>query len=260
MELQQVQSARLSQRQLYSVELLRLSTAELDVRIRELAQENPVIDLEEAGPEPQETVPEEFVDRLRWLEDNDSQNWFYQQVSDAEMDPLARVGTDGGLEETLTGFLSRQLDRLSIERDTRRLVEYLIRCLDDDGYLCLPGFGQVLGPDQNPIYLGTDKINCDKQGQIFYNEGGLIGRLGIYSFEDNGALVHTDRGLFQGENAELSQDSEVWWSYLERSNSDVVKQMTEMITYQRALQSAAQISKMYDQLMSRAATDVGRMQ
>ncbi|WP_297870296.1 flagellar hook-basal body protein [uncultured Oscillibacter sp.] len=132
--------------------------------------------------------------------------------------------------------------------------------LDDDGYLCLPGFGQVLGPDQNPIYLGTDKINCDKQGQIFYNEGGLIGRLGIYSFEDNGALVHTDRGLFQGENAELSQDSEVWWSYLERSNSDVVKQMTEMITYQRALQSAAQISKMYDQLMSRAATDVGRMQ
>ena len=132
--------------------------------------------------------------------------------------------------------------------------------LDDDGYLCLPGFGQVLGPDQNPIYLGTDKITCDKQGQIFYNEGGLIGRLGIYSFEDNGALVHTDRGLFQGENAELSQDSEVWWSSLERSNSDVVKQMTEMITYQRALQSAAQISKMYDQLMSRAATDVGRMQ
>lgn len=132
--------------------------------------------------------------------------------------------------------------------------------LDDDGYLCLPGFGQVLGPDQNPIYLGTDKITCDKQGQIFYNEGGLIGRLGIYSFEDNGALVHTDRGLFQGENAELSQDSEVWWSYLERSNSDVVKQMTEMITYQRAIQSAAQISKMYDQLMSRAATDVGRMQ
>ena len=132
--------------------------------------------------------------------------------------------------------------------------------LDDDGYLCLPGFGQVLGPDQNPIYLGTDKINCDKQGQIFYNEGGLIGRLGIYSFEDNGALVHTDRGLFQGENAELSQDCEIWGGYLERSNSDVVKQMTEMITYQRALQSAAQISKMYDQLMSRAATDVGRMQ
>ena len=38
----------------------------------------------------------------------------------------------------------------------------------------------------------------------------------------------------------------------------MVKQMTEMITYQRALQSAAQISKMYDQLMNRATTEVGR--
>ena len=37
------------------------------------------------------------------------------------------------------------------------------------------------------------------------------------------------------------------------------KQMTEMITYQRALQSAAQVSKMYDQLMTKAATEIGRM-
>ena len=37
------------------------------------------------------------------------------------------------------------------------------------------------------------------------------------------------------------------------------KQMTEMITYQRALQSAAQVSKMYDQLMTKATTDIGRM-
>ena len=40
----------------------------------------------------------------------------------------------------------------------------------------------------------------------------------------------------------------------------MVKQMTEMITYQRALQSAAQVTKMYDQVMNRAATEVGRFQ
>ena len=39
----------------------------------------------------------------------------------------------------------------------------------------------------------------------------------------------------------------------------MVKQMTEMITYQRAFQSAASISKMYDQVMGRAASEVGRM-
>ena len=46
---------------------------------------------------------------------------------------------------------------------------------------------------------------------------------------------------------------------MERSNTDIIKQMTEMITYQRALQSAAQTSKMYDQLMTKATTDIGRM-
>lgn len=132
--------------------------------------------------------------------------------------------------------------------------------LDDEGYLCLPGFGQVLDPEGNTIYLGTDKVYADKQGQIYYNGGGMIGRLGVYSFEDNGELERDDRGLFTGEGAQVSQDYEIWNKYLERSNTDMVQQMTEMITYQRSLQSAAQISKMYDQVMSHASSDVGRLQ
>lgn len=136
--------------------------------------------------------------------------------------------------------------------------------LDGDGYLCLPGFGQVLDPQGEPIYLGTDKIRGDKQGIIYYDRGPesggsvAIGQLGVYSFEDNGALERNERGLFTGEGAEQSRDFEVWNQYLERSNSDMVKQMSEMITYQRALQSAAQVTKMYDQLMTKATGDVGR--
>lgn len=137
MELQQTQTQKLSQRQLYGVELLRLGTQELDAYVRELAQENPLIEVEEgqtasAGPAPGRN---ELLDRLKWLEDNDRQNWFYQQFSDEELDPLARIGTGGGLEETLVSFLTRQLDRLRLDGETRRLVEYLICCLDDDGYL-----------------------------------------------------------------------------------------------------------------------------
>ena len=138
MELRQTQSQTLNQRQLYGVELLRLGALELDAYVRELAQENPVIELEEVASAPQAQAPEELLGRLRWLEDNDSQNWFYQRLSDDDLDPLARVGTGGGLEETLVSFLSRQLDRLRLEEGKRRLVEYLIRCLDDDGYLRVP--------------------------------------------------------------------------------------------------------------------------
>lgn len=135
MELQQTQIQRLSQRQLYSVELLRLSTLELEAYIRELAQENPLVELEESVSAPQAEGRDDLLGRLRWLEDNDRQNWFYQQFSDEELDPLARIGTAGGLEETLVSFLSRQLDRRKPAEETARLVRYLIYCLDDDGYL-----------------------------------------------------------------------------------------------------------------------------
>ena len=136
--------------------------------------------------------------------------------------------------------------------------------LDEEGYLCLPGFGQVLDTQGNPIYLQTDKIRSDKKGVIYFDQppeqGGSValGQLGVYRFEDNQALERNDRGLFTGEGAEQSEDYEIWNQYLERSNSDMVKQMTEMITYQRALQSAAQVTKIYDQVMTRAATEVGR--
>ena len=130
--------------------------------------------------------------------------------------------------------------------------------LNDEGYLCLPGYGRVLDPDGQPIYLGTDKITATEQGLIYYDGGGLIGRLGVYAFEDNEQLVHNDMGLFTGEGAQPRENFEVWNKYLERSNIDMIKQMTEMITYQRALQSAAQVTKMYDQLMTKATSDVGR--
>lgn len=129
--------------------------------------------------------------------------------------------------------------------------------LNDEGYLCLPGFGQVLDPQNQPIYLGTDKIRGDYQGYIYYNDT-PVAQLGVFQFEDNEALERDDRGLFTGENPQAGQDYQIWNKYLERSNSDMVKQMTEMITYQRALQSAAQIFKMYDQLMNRATGEVGR--
>lgn len=138
MELQQVQTQKLSQRQLYSVELLRLSTLELEGYVRELAQENPLVELEESFAAPSGEGKDDLLGRLRWLEDNDRQNWFYQQFTDEELDPLARIGTGGGLEETLVSFLSRQLDRRRLEEGTARLVRYLIYCLGDDGYLRTP--------------------------------------------------------------------------------------------------------------------------
>lgn len=131
--------------------------------------------------------------------------------------------------------------------------------LDDEGYLCFPGQGRVMGMDNQPILLSTDKIVSDRAGRLTTEDGGYLGQLGVFVFEDNEALAHNGDGFFTGEGAAPAENPYLYWKYLERSNVDMVKQMTEMLTCQRALQSAAQVAKMYDQLMTKASTDIGRL-
>lgn len=132
--------------------------------------------------------------------------------------------------------------------------------LDNEGYLCLAGFGRVLSPRGEAIRLQTDRIEVDAQGIIRYEQGGILGQIGVYVFDDNAVLERTPMGLFTGEGAQASVEAGiVLGGYLERSNTDVIKQMTEMITYQRSLQSATQVMKMYDDVMTKATNEVGRL-
>ena len=134
MKLLQSQIQRLSLHQLQSIELLQLSTQELEAYIRELSLDNPLVEPEEITPAPESNPEDDLLRKLRWLEDNDYQNRFYQRVEDEELDPLAQVSTEGGLEETLFRFLSRQIHQLRLDESTAQVVRYLAACLDDNGY------------------------------------------------------------------------------------------------------------------------------
>ena len=131
--------------------------------------------------------------------------------------------------------------------------------LDDEGYLCLPGAGRVMDPDGQPILLETDKITADGQGNIYNENGGYMGRVGVFAFEDNAQLEHNGAGFFTGQGAQVMENPQLLWKYVERSNVELIKQMTDMITCQRALQSCASVTKMYDEVMGHAASDIGRM-
>jgi len=144
--------------------------------------------------------------------------------------------------------------------------------LDDEGYLYLNGQGRVLDTQNQPIMMspqnadgtykyprGTDRISCDSMGRITDKDGNPIGQLGVFTFADYDALEHDGRGMFTGNGAQLVDVPNIWWRHVERSNTDMAQQMTEMITCERALQSAASIAKMYDTVMGHASTDVGRL-
>lgn len=131
--------------------------------------------------------------------------------------------------------------------------------LDNQGYLYLPGQGRVLGQNGQPILMQTDKITSDNFGRIYGETGNLIGQLGVFTFADTAVLTRNDQGLFVGGGATVNANAKVHWRAQERSNVELVQQMTQMMSSQRALQSAAQVSKMYDQLISKVTNDIGRL-
>lgn len=132
--------------------------------------------------------------------------------------------------------------------------------LDNDGYLWLSGFGRVLSDEGEPIQLVTDRIKADEQGVIRTENNGYLGRIGVFRFPDNGELVKNDYGFFVSQNeGEAVTDVKIHNGWVERSNIDLVQQMTGMIAAQRAYQSAAEVTKIYDDVMRQATDDVGRL-
>ena len=119
--------------------------------------------------------------------------------------------------------------------------------------------GRVLDPQGQTIELWTDKITVDERGNIFDEDGNPMGQIGVYVFEDNAQLVHNENGFFTGQGAQAMENPQLLWKYVERSNVELIRQMTDMIVCQRALQSCATVTKMYDEVMNRAASDIGRM-
>lgn len=127
--------------------------------------------------------------------------------------------------------------------------------LDDQGYLTLPGIGRVMGIN-GPIQLTTDDIGIDTQGNITSADGFQnFGRLQIVDFADYGQLTKITGGVFQANaQPQAAQNVEVTQRYVEASNVSMAEEMTRMMSSQRSLQSAAQIFRIYDQLIGKAVT------
>ncbi|MCI8608143.1 MAG: flagellar hook-basal body protein [Firmicutes bacterium] len=170
--------------------------------------------------------------------------------------------TEGGLDETELSldFAIRGDGFFAIQQNGQtcytRAGSFII---DDDGYLALSGQGRVLDNQGRPIHLTTDKIQVDNTGAIRTDDGKYVATLGVYAFADNESLTRNEQGLFVGEGATISNDYAIYQGMVERSNVEMVNEMVAMMSAQRALQSAAQMSKIYDEVMSKATGEIGRL-
>ena len=130
--------------------------------------------------------------------------------------------------------------------------------LDNQGYLALEGVGRVLGHNGGPIRLGTDKIEVNSTGSIFDKETGRnLGRIRVVDFADYQAqLVKVDGNLFIGAGGFVTNEKVVNGA-LENSNVEAVDEMVNMMSSQRALQSAATVMTSYDKLIEKMVNNLG---
>lgn len=147
---------------------------------------------------------------------------------------------------------------------------------DEEGYLALNGLGRIQGADGQPILIDNENFTVDGHGNISVtettgggsgDEGGEtvtetreLGSLRVVDFEDYEQLHKEDYGVFStNQEARDVEQPSILWKTLEKSNVDMMEEMVSMMSSQRALQSAAQVLRMYDQILSKAATDIGRL-
>ncbi len=123
-------------------------------------------------------------------------------------------------------------------------------CLDNQGYLYLDGVGRVLGRNGRGIYLGTDRITSDSYGNLYNSDTQqYLGRIRVVDFNDYDTdLEKTTGDLFIATGNPRNVNTTVIQYAVEDSNVDAIQEMTDMITTERALQSVAQVQKMYDTL------------
>lgn len=138
--------------------------------------------------------------------------------------------------------------------------------LDGQGYLVNAQGLYVLSDDGQRIQLQNDDFQLSQDGAIYVNNQ-QVGRIGvsyaanpnILQKQDNGLLRLQDDGELptaygtDGVNFTLSQN------YLEGSNVDSSRTMTDLMTAYRAFEANQKVLQAYDRSMEKAVNEIGKI-
>ena len=128
-ELQTKQSQALSQRIIQSVQILQMTSQELEQYVNELALENPAMDVKEHSGE--------SIEEQQWLNSLHEENhYLYQrQQDDDDYNPKDTWNFSTGQGETLYDYLWAQLLINDFSQEQLRILDFMLLNLDDRGYL-----------------------------------------------------------------------------------------------------------------------------
>ena len=131
LKMEMTQKLALSQKMIQSTEILQMSSLELETYIKDLAEENPVVDLEDQKEVPDDQ--DELARKLEWLGSSDEQNRVYysQDYEENEKDRWNFAIDEG---EDLADYLMSQLIGGPYSEEQMKVLDYMALCLDSKGY------------------------------------------------------------------------------------------------------------------------------
>lgn len=138
--------------------------------------------------------------------------------------------------------------------------------LDGQGYLTTGSGYYVLDREGNQIQLSSDQFSVDGNGYL-QGAAGENANLGIAFSANPFQMVKEGDGLYRtADGAELGDaraaagvDFNLQQGFLEGSNVDTGRTMTDMLTAYRAFEANQKVLQAYDKSMEKAANEVGRI-
>lgn len=128
------------------------------------------------------------------------------------------------------------------------------------GFLISPQGYQVLG-EAGPLTLIGNEITFTGDGLVI-SDGEVVDRLRLTGFANPAALRKVGQNLFlppPGEQEIAVAGTRVMPGYLEQSNSDLATEVAEAMTTLRVYEAGQRVLLAYNQLLDRAANQIGRL-
>ena len=136
--------------------------------------------------------------------------------------------------------------------------------LDGAGFLTAADGKYVLSADNEPIQVQTQNFRVNDRGQVFENDV-LVAQIGVSVAENPDAqLLKQQNGVYYTANGENLQAADpntysMQQSFLEQSNVDAAKTMTDLMTAYRAFEANQKVLTAYDTSMQKAVSEIGRV-
>lgn len=139
--------------------------------------------------------------------------------------------------------------------------------MDGQGNLVNPQGLYVLDSNGERLQFANDNIRISPDGAIFDENEVQVGTLGVAFSANPDVLVKRDNGLYNTLDGvalptaygQADIQFSMQQQYLEGSNVDSAKAMTDLLTAYRAFEANQKVLQTYDKSMDKAVNEIGRI-